>query len=116
MTNNIEINLYRDWIDTVKEIFRGSGHPLPELISDREAAFAYFSQTAQSEEEAELQLEANEARLVSLQQTIVDHFETVILPDIRSRTHYTGDSFAFKWLYNKGEHVVEQHSSYRIPL
>lgn len=116
MANDIEINLYKDWINTVKEIFQGSGHPLPESISDREAAVAYFSQTAQSEEEAEQQADANEERLASLQQTIIDHFETVIVPDIRSRTNYAGDRFAFKWLYNKGEHIVEEHSSYRIPL
>ncbi|WP_223285166.1 hypothetical protein [Paenibacillus sp. PL91] len=116
MKNEIEMDLYKDWIDTVKEVFRGSGHPLPDLVSDRDAAFAYFAQTAQSDEEAEQQLEANEERLSSMQQIILDHFETVILPDIRSKTGYTGDRFKFQWLYNKGEHVVEQHSSYRIPL
>jgi len=116
MENDIEINLYRDWINTVKEIFQGSGHPMPESISDHEAAFAYFSQTAQSEEEAEQLADANEERLALLQQTIIDHFETVIVPDIRSKTNYSGNRFAFKWLYNKGEHIVEEHSSYRIPL
>ncbi|OBZ16557.1 MULTISPECIES: hypothetical protein [Bacillales] len=116
MKNEIEINLYKDWIDTVKEVFRGSGHPLPDSISDREAAFAYFSQTAQSDEEAEQRLEANEERLSSMEQIILEHFETVIAPDIRSKTGYTGDRFTFQWLYNQGEHVVEKHSSYRIPL
>ena len=116
LENEIEIDLYKDWIDTVKEVFRGSGHPLPDTISDWEAAFAYFSQTAQTDEEAEQKLEANEERLTRMQQIILDHFEDVILPDIRRRTGYSGSRFVFKWLYNKGEHVIEQHSSYRIPL
>lgn len=116
MVNGIEINLYKDWIDTVKEVFRGSGHPLSDTISDRDAAFAYFSQGSATDEAAEQQLEANAERLYSLQQLILDHFEAVILPDIRSRTGYAGDRFIFKWRYNKGEHVIEQLSSYRIPL
>jgi hypothetical protein len=114
--NGIEINLYKDWIDTVKEIFRGSGHPFPEGVSDREADLAYFMQTAQSAGEAESQLEQNKERLDSLQQIILENFQAVILPDIRSKTSYSGDDFVFKWVYNKGEHIVEQLSSYRIPL
>lgn len=116
LMNDIEIDLYKDWLNTVKEIFRGSGHPLPETISNRDAALAYFMQTAETEEKAEQMLMANEERLISLQQVILDNFQVVILPDIRSKTTYLGDQFAFKWVYNKGEHIIEQHSSYRIPL
>ncbi|OMF37090.1 hypothetical protein BK133_07740 [Paenibacillus sp. FSL H8-0548] len=114
--NELQIDLYQDWINTVKEVFSGSGSPLPETVTDKEAALAYFLQTAESSEDAEQQLEANKERLLTAQQIILDHFETAILPDIRSRTSYTGDSFTFKWVYNQGEHVVEQHSMYRIPL
>lgn len=116
LMNDIKIDLYRDWLNTVKEIFRGSGYPLSETISDRDAALAYFLQTAQTEEEAKQMLKANEERLISLQQVILDNFQAIILPDIRSKTTYLDDRFAFKWVYNKGEHIIEQHSSYRIPL
>ncbi|MCA0753644.1 hypothetical protein KP806_01165 [Paenibacillus sp. N4] len=112
----IQMDLYRDWIDTVKEVFRGSGHPLPAGLSDSEAALAYFMQTAKDEEEAQSLSVQNEDRLKELQSVILTNFESVILPDIRSRTGYTGSDFVFKWIYNKGEHIIEQHSSYRIPL
>lgn len=114
--NDIQIDLYRDWIDTVKVIFRGSGQPLTDNISDAEAALAYFMETAASEEEAMQQRDANEKRLYTLQNVILDNFETVIISDIRSRTGYSGNKFIFKWVYNKGEHIIEQHSAYRIPL
>ncbi|MUT67529.1 hypothetical protein [Paenibacillus sp. NEAU-GSW1] len=112
----ITIDLIRDWNDTVKEIFRGSGYPLPENISDEEIGIAYFMQTAQSEEEAAQLSAENRVRLSSLQQTIADNLESVIAPDIRSRTGYEGTQFSFKWVYNNGEHIVEERSSYRIPL
>ncbi|WP_424768994.1 hypothetical protein [Paenibacillus sp. sgz302251] len=113
---NIQINLYKDWIDTVKEVFRGSGHPLPESISDSEAALAYFLQTTAAEGEAKQQRDANEARLAELQAIILTNFETIILHDIRSRTSYLGDQFSFKWVFQGGEHIIEEYSSYRIPL
>ncbi|MBD2872515.1 hypothetical protein [Paenibacillus arenilitoris] len=113
---NITIALYRDWIDTVKEVFRGSGRPLPVQISDGDAALAYFLQTAASEDEAGRLRDENEERLARYERIILDNFETVILPDIRSRTGYEGDRFSFKWVYNMGEHIIEEHSSYRIPL
>ncbi|MFF2091128.1 hypothetical protein [Paenibacillus sp. NPDC058174] len=112
----LAIDLYRDWNDTVKEIFRGSGYPLPDGLSDKEIGIAYFMQTAQTEEEAEKLHEANEQRIRGLQQTIQNNFEPIILPDIQSRTGYTGTSFSFKWVYNNGEHIIEEHSAYRIPL
>jgi hypothetical protein len=112
----ITIDLYKDWTNTVKEVFRGTGHPLPEELSDQEVGSAYFRQTAQTDEEALLQQQSNEERLRGLQQTIVDNFEAVILPDIKARTGYQDNIFTFKWVYNNGEHIVEEHSSYRIPL
>lgn len=114
--NDLKMNLYMDWISTVKEIFRGSGHPLPEELSDYDVALTYFMQTAATEDEAELQRASNEQRLLDLQAVIADHFESVILPDIRSKTGYTDNRFSFKWIYNKGEHIIEEFSSYRIPL
>jgi hypothetical protein len=113
---DITIDLYKNWIDTVKEVFRGSGHPLPGDLSDTEVAIQYFRQTAQSDEEAAEQQKLNEERLRSMQQTILDHFESVVLPDIRTRTRYRGDRFCFQWVFNNGEHIVEEYSSYRIPL
>lgn len=112
----IQMDLYRDWIDTVKEVFRGSGHPLPDGIGDSEAALAYFLQTAKNEDEARARSIQNEERLKELQSIMLTNFESVILPDIRSRTGYTGSEFAFKWVYHQGEHIIEEHSSYRIPL
>ncbi|MCM3628850.1 hypothetical protein M3194_16015 [Paenibacillus glycanilyticus] len=114
--HDITIDLYRNWIDTVKEVFRGSGNPLPGDLSDTEVAIRYFRQTAPSDEEAAAQQQQNEERLRGLQQTIMDNFETVILPDIRNRTRYKGDRFCFQWVYNNGEHIIEEYSSYRIPL
>lgn len=114
--SDIQMDLYSDWLNTVKEIFRGSGHPLPEHIGDNETALAYFMQTAETELEAEQQCASNKERILGLQKVIADNFEAVILPDIRSRTGYLGDQFSFKWVYNKGEHIIEEHSSYRIPL
>ncbi|MGO4545660.1 hypothetical protein AB4Z29_12735 [Paenibacillus sp. 2TAB23] len=116
MVSEIEVNLYNDWIETVKEIFRGSPHALPENIRGLDIAVAYFLQTAQSDEEAEVLAEQNKERFILMEKAIRDNFESVILPDIRSRTGYAGETFAFKWVYNQGEHIVEVHSEYRIPL
>ena len=60
MDHTITIHLYEDWLETVKEIFRGSGHPLPQDLSPDQVALAYFLQTATSQEEALQQREANE--------------------------------------------------------
>lgn len=113
---DITIDLYKNWIDTVKEVFRGSGHPLPEELGDTEVAVLYFRQTAQSDEEAAEQQRLNEERLRGMQQMLLENFESVVLPDIRKRTRYAGDRFCFQWVYNNGEHVIEEYSSYRIPL
>jgi len=110
------MDLYRDWNETVKEIFRGSGYPLPDDMDEKTIGVVYFMQTAQKEEEAEQMRAANEERIRGLQTTITEHFEAVILPDIRSRTGYEGEEFSFKWIYQNGEHIIEEHSSYRIPI
>lgn len=112
----ITMDLFKDWNETVKEIFRGSGLPLRENMTDEEIGITYFMQTAPTEEEAKRMHTSNEERIRGLQQTIMDNFETVILPDIRSRTRYQGNQFSFQWVYNNGEHIVEEYSSYRIPL
>ncbi|MFX3635080.1 MAG: hypothetical protein ACE3L7_19080 [Candidatus Pristimantibacillus sp.] len=112
----ITMDLLRDWNETVKEVFRGSGVPLRDDMSDEEIGISYFMQTASTEEEALRMHKSNEERIRGLQQTITGNFEAVILPDIRSRTRYEGNQFSFQWVYNNGEHIVEEYSSYRIPL
>ncbi|WP_138752046.1 hypothetical protein [Paenibacillus sinopodophylli] len=116
MASGIELNLYNDWIETVKEVFRGSSHTLPDDLTGLDIAVAYFLQTAQSEQEAEVLAEQNRERFMTMEKAIKDNFATVILPDIRSRTGYTEDQFEFKWVYNQGEHIIEVNSEYRIPL
>jgi len=113
---DVEINLYGDWVETVREVFRGSGHPLPDDWSDEEVGLQYYLQTIEDEEEAEEQRAANEARIRGLQNTILRNLDAVIVPDIRKRTGYTGNRFRFKWVYYQGEHIVEECSSYRIPI
>ncbi|MBB3110786.1 hypothetical protein FHS18_002853 [Paenibacillus phyllosphaerae] len=111
----ITIDLYRDWINTVLEMFRGAGHPLQEDLEDDEIAKLYYMETL-PEDIAEMQSAANEQRLHILQQTLLDNMETVIVPDIRNRTGYSGNEFRFRWVYQGGEHIVEELSQYRIPL
>ncbi|MNG15818.1 hypothetical protein D3C84_996700 [compost metagenome] len=112
----VSINLYKDWLDTVKEVFRGSGMLETLTLPDDEIALAYFLQTASDEAEAEQQRIANEERLNTIEQTIRTHLGDVIVPDIRKRTGYEGHTFEFNWVFNQGEHIVEHRSSYRIPL
>ncbi|WP_238357623.1 hypothetical protein [Cohnella zeiphila] len=76
----------------------------------------YFRQTSDTDEEAVKQAYDNEKRLKELQKKLLDNLEAVIVPDIRRRTDYRGDRFEFRWVYNQGEHIVESHSRYRIPL
>jgi len=112
----VTIDLYRDWLNTVKEVFRGSGVEMPDSVTDDELAFAYFEQTAKSAEEAERLSVDNEQRLYAIQQTILERLEDVIVPDIRKRTGYEGSQFHFQWIFQQGEHIIEQRSKYRIPL
>jgi len=111
----LSMDLYQDWIDTVKVIFRGSNHPLPEEWSNQEIAETYFCQTL-TEEEAVQQAAANEQRLHELQKTIELNLKSIIIPDIRARTGYQGDRFQFRWVYNQGEQLIETYSQYRVPL
>jgi len=113
---DVEINLYGDWIRTVREVFRGSGHPLPEEWPDEEVGLQYYLQTAKDAEEAELRRAENEARLRGMQNTLLRNLDETIVPDIRKRTGYQGNTFRFKWVYYQGEHIIEECSSYRIPL
>lgn len=113
---DVEINLYGDWIRTVREVFQGSGHPLPEEWSDEEVGLQYYLQTAKDAEEAEMRRAGNEARLLGMQNTLLRNLNETIVPDIRERTGYQGDRFRFKWVYYQGEHIIEECSSYRIPL
>ncbi|UVI30092.1 hypothetical protein [Paenibacillus spongiae] len=111
----VTINLYQDWIDTVKEVFRGSGHPLPDDMDEEDIAVAYFMQTM-DEDAAVKQSAANKQRFDELEQTINHNLETLIIPDIRTRTNYQDNQFRFKWVYQQGEHIIEELSQYRIPL
>lgn len=112
---HIHMNLYEDWLLTVRDIYRGSGRPLPDSLSDDDVALRYFMQHAPYEQ-ARLQRDANKERFRMIQETISKHLESMIIPDIRKRTGYTGDSFAFHWVYAEGEHIIEKYSEYRIPL
>jgi len=113
--HEIQIDLYQDWLRTVRDIFRGSGQPLPDEMPDDEVALQYFLQTAPYEE-ARFQRDVNVERFRFIQQTIQHNMETMIIPDIRARTGYTGHTFSFHWVYSEGEHIVETYSEYRIPL
>ncbi|RXZ84838.1 hypothetical protein EBB07_02145 [Paenibacillaceae bacterium] len=112
----IKINLYQDWLDTVKHVFHGAGAPLPSTLSDKGIGVAYYNQTSSSEEEAEQRRQVNEQRITELQQTLLDNMTEIIIPDIRNKTGYTGDAFHFRWVYAQGEHIIEENSQYRIPL
>lgn len=113
--NQIHIDLYQDWLKTVRDIFRGSGRPLPDDMADEEVALQYFLENAPYEE-ARMQRDVNIERFRYIQETICNHLDAMIIPDIRSRTGYTGERFAFHWVYADGEHIVETYSEYRIAL
>lgn len=111
----VTINLWADWIATVREVFQGSGYTIPEHYSDDDVSVLYFRQTHE-DDAAQEQHVTNRARLEHLQETILANLDGVIVPDIQLRTGYMGDCFEFKWVYQQGEHIVEQQSKYRIPL
>lgn len=114
--SRVKIDLFGDWIETVREIFRGSGFPFEPGTPDAVVGQTYYRQSADTDEEARRLSEENESRLRSMQATILEHLDGVIVPDIRARTGYEGDDFEFKWVYQQGEHIVETFSKYRIPL
>lgn len=115
MKYDISIDLYADWIKTVRDLFRMNGQELPDDISHEEVSLRYFLQNSKAEQAEEASRD-NKQRFEDLQQKLLDHMESVIVPDIRKRTGYQGDSFQFHWVYYEGEHIIEQCSEYRIPL
>lgn len=114
--SQIQMDLYADWIETVKQIFRGSGHPFEPGTPDKIVGETYYRQTSDSDEEAKARHEVNVERLRELERKIRDNFSSVIEPDLRKRTQYEGDRFEFKWIYLQGEKIVELNSEYMIPL
>lgn len=113
--NDVKIDLYDDWLKTVRDIFRGSGQPLPDDMDEGKVALQYFLQTA-TYEEALQQRKDNAERFRMIQQSILDNLDGIIVPDIRKRTGYEGKRFEFHWVYAQGEHIIEKCSEYRIPL
>lgn len=116
MLSEIKMDLYADWIDTVKQIFRGSGHPFEPGTPIDVIGQTYYRQTSDTDEEAVARHAANVERLQELERKIRDNMDGVIAPDIRKRTGYEGDRFEFKWIYLQGEKIVELNSEYMIPL
>jgi hypothetical protein len=115
LTSKITMDLYKDWVETAREVFRGAGQPLPDDATFDQVAAAYYRQTMDETAAGEAVM-ANKRRFVELELTIRNNFDLVILPDIRARTKYQGDTFRFRWVYLHGEHIVEDLSEYRIPL
>jgi hypothetical protein len=111
----VTIDLYKDWIHTIKDYFKMKGQPLPEDLSADEMSLRYFEQHASSEE-AKVLSKQNKERFQTLEQQILQNLEAIIVPDIRKRTGYQGHELKFSWVYNQGEHIIEHCSEYRIPL
>lgn len=114
--HEVTIHLYKDWVDTAREVFRGSGHPLEPQLTDDEIAYQYFRLQTETDEAAKEMSLRNRERIEGMEQTIMDHLDSAIIPDIRARTGYGGEQFIFRWVYSSGEHIIEEHSEYRIPL
>lgn len=112
---DIEIDLVADWVSIVREVFRGSGIVLEDGLTDEDIAEIYFLQSMPEEEALPLAYETLK-RLKEMEQIIESNMDTVIVPDIRMRTGYEGNSFHFSWVFDQGEHIIETHSEYRIPL
>ncbi|MBD2847708.1 hypothetical protein IDH44_21155 [Paenibacillus sp. IB182496] len=113
----VEIDLYRDWLATAREVVLASGAAVPGEQEHEALSRAYYALSSADEAQAIVRAQANAARVAKLQQTLLDNLETVILPDIRSRTGYAGDRLRFRWVYaQEEEHIVEELSEYRIPL
>ena len=111
----IEMDLVADWISIVKEVFRGGGIVLEDGLTVEDIAQIYFMQSLPDEEAIALAHETLQ-KLQDMEQVIQAHLETTIVPDIRQRTSYEGNTFHFSWVFDQGEHIVETHSEYRIPL
>ena len=114
--HEVIVHLYKDWVDTAREVFRGSGHPLEPHLTDDEIAYQYFRLQEETDEAAEDMSQRNRERIEGLERTILENLDSAIIPDIRARTGYQGHQFIFRWVYSSGEHIIEEHSEYRIPL
>ncbi|MBB6636897.1 hypothetical protein [Cohnella thailandensis] len=112
----VSIDLHKDWLDTVREIYRGAGKPFAPEATAEEIGTTYFLASASGDEEATRMRIENEQWLRELESRIMDNLDAVIIPDIRQRTGYQGEHFRFRWVYQQGEHIVEECSNYRIPL
>lgn len=112
---DIQMDLVGDWISIVKEVFRGGGIVLEDGLTEEDIAQLYFLQTLPEEEAHPLAAETL-ARLKEMEDIILANMDSVIVPDIRQRTGYEGHAFHFSWVFEQGEHIVETHSEYRIPL
>lgn len=111
----IAIDLVTDWVNTVKEVLNGSGYTLEEGLSNEEIAVHYFLHS-QSDDVAQALAMDTLRKLREMEEIIIGHMDSTIVPDIRSRTKYQGNAFHFSWVYNEGEHIIELNSEYRIPL
>ncbi|WP_166237761.1 hypothetical protein [Paenibacillus turpanensis] len=111
----VEIDLVKDWIAFLSRTLAEAGHPIAgDLLVEQVPIRFYGLQHPQPE--AERLADEAMKRLQLLQQTILDNLNSVIVPDLRARTGYDGDELLFRWVYQDGEHIVEEKSQYRIPL
>lgn len=111
----ITMDLTSDWIKTVKEVLRGSGYTVEDDSSHEDIALRYFLHS-QPQDAAQKLAADTLGKLKEMEEIIISHMDSTIVPDIRSRTRYEGDAFHFCWVYNEGEHIIELNSEYRIPL
>ncbi|MFD0590109.1 hypothetical protein ACFQZE_19180 [Paenibacillus sp. GCM10027627] len=111
----ITIDLVTDWTNTAKEVLRGSGYVVEDGATSEEVALQYFLHS-QPEEQALALASETIRRLKEMEEIVISHMSSTIVPDIQSRTNYQGNSFHFSWVYDQGEHIVELNSEYRIPL
>lgn len=111
----ITMDLVTDWINTVKEVLNNSGYVLEDGLSHEEIALRYFLHS-QPEDVASALAVDTLRKLREMEEIIISHMDSTIVPDIRTRTRYEGNAFQFSWVYNEGEHIIELNSEYRIPL
>lgn len=115
MMYEITMDLVSDWVNTVKEVQNGAGFPVEDGLSTEEIALRYFLHS-QPEETAQALAADTLRKLREMEEIIISHMDSTIVPDIRTRTKYQGNAFHFSWVYNQGEHIIELNSEYRIPL
>ncbi|MHA7966297.1 hypothetical protein ACX93W_19410 [Paenibacillus sp. CAU 1782] len=111
----ISMDLKSDWAKTALEVLRGAGSAIDDNAGFQETALNYFLLTM-PQEQAEAMTDETGRRLEEMENIVISHMQDTIVPDIRERTRYTGNTFHFCWVYNQGEHIVELNSEYRIPL